>query len=67
MRWVIELSGVPSVSLTPVYFHVVVYGPQLRVAENGVIGNYKSDTPYVIEKVYFDYITVFTVNRPRPL
>jgi hypothetical protein len=46
---------------------VVVYGPQLRVAENGVIGNYKSDTPYVIEKVYFDYITVFTVNRPRPL
>ena len=42
MRWVVELSGDPSVSLTPVYVYVVAYDPQFRfrIAENGVIANY---------------------------
>ncbi len=40
MRWVVEFRGLPSVSLTPVNVHVVAYDPQLRVAENGFIGNY---------------------------
>jgi predicted glutamine amidotransferase len=45
-----------------VYVQEVLYGPQLRVAENGVIENYKSDTRKGTEKVDYDYVTAFTVN-----
>ena len=62
MRWVAEFSGLPSVSLTPVYVHVAAYDPQFREAENGVIARSLSYLLYVIKKVDFDWFTVFTLN-----
>jgi hypothetical protein len=56
------LSRLPSVLLTPVYVHVLAYDPQLRVAENSVIGRLLSDTPCATEKVEFNYVTLPTVN-----
>ncbi len=47
----------PSELSSPVYFHVVLYEPQLRLAENGVIFNYWSDTPCGIVNVIYAYVT----------
>jgi hypothetical protein len=40
IRSVAATSECPSELSTPVYVHVVVYAPQFRVAENGVIGRF---------------------------
>jgi hypothetical protein len=40
MRSVATTSECPSVLSTPAYVHVLAYVPQLRVAENGVIGRF---------------------------
>ena len=37
IRSVAATSECPSELSTPVYYHVLAYVPQLRVAENGVI------------------------------
>ena len=62
MRSVSATSECPSELSTPVYVHVVAYDPQLRLAENGVIGRFQSDTPCATVKADFDQVTVFTVN-----
>ena len=40
IKSVAATSECPSELSTPAYFHVVAYVPQLRVAENGVIGRF---------------------------
>jgi hypothetical protein len=40
MRSVAATSECPSELSKPVYFHVLEYDPQLRVAKNGVIGRF---------------------------
>ena len=40
MRSVAATSECPSELSTPAYVHVLAYVPQLRVAENGVIGRF---------------------------
>jgi hypothetical protein len=40
MRSVATTSECPSELSTPEYVHVLAYAPQLRVAENGVIGRF---------------------------
>ena len=40
MRSVATTSKCPSELSTPAYVHVLAYVPQLRVAENGVIGRF---------------------------
>jgi hypothetical protein len=54
MRSLVLTSKFPFELSTPEYVHVVEFEPQLRVAENGVIGIFISETLYAIEKVFYD-------------
>jgi hypothetical protein len=54
MKSVPATRACPLESSTPLYVHVVVYEPQFRVAEKGVIGRFKSETPCAKVKVDFD-------------
>ena len=62
MRSIVEIRVCPSEFATPEYVQVLVYVPQLTVAEKGVIARYWSLTPYYMLNVVVVCATEFTIN-----